>query len=88
LVAAAAGTDGTSAATSALGTLTALTDAAEAAVLTQRERVEKLIDSKRTQDLEESAWATRVAAALTAKNTADTAKTTADAAVAANVSLA
>lgn len=81
LTAAAAGNDGTAAAQGDLDALVATTDAAEAAVATQRGRVEALVTAKRTQTNEEAAWGVRVTAATTAKGVADTASATATAVV-------
>ena len=62
--------------------LTGETAAAEAAVATQRGRVESLVGAVATQA---AAWAERVEAATTAKGDADTAKTAATDALAETV---
>ena len=59
--------------------MTANTDAAEAAVDTQRGRVEALYGAQATQKAEEVAWGVRVTAANTAKLAADKASTDATA---------
>lgn len=65
--------------------LTGETAAAEAAVATQRGRVESLVGAVATQAAQAAAWAERVEAATTAKGDADTAKTAATDALAETV---
>lgn len=81
LVEAAKGADETTAKGATLKEFTDATAAAEAAVDTQRGRVEKILLAKRTQDAEEALWGERVNAASTAVQTATTVKLAADAAV-------
>lgn len=82
LVKAQGGADETTAKAASLKEFTDLTAAAEAAVDTQRGRVEKILLAKRTQDGEVALWGERVNAANTAVQTATTVKEAADDAVA------